>query len=189
MNIEEANKRLMKLNIDNKYETMKSTAAIITKLLEKHKIHPIIVGGLSVEIYTQSEYTTRDIDFVSDGFDIIEKLLYSLKFERINRHFYRKDIEIAIEIAGSDLEGDMNKVRKVNIDNDLHVFLISIEDIIIDRLRASIYWQSEEDRIWGFKLLVNNFDSINITYIQSTLDVKQEKDVFEEWLRKINDKK
>src|SRR5690625_2823541 len=185
MKIEEAKRQLSSLDRDNKYETMIKTASIITKMLEKHNIKPIIVGGLSVEIYTQDDYSTRNIDFVSDGFSIIEELLLSLDFLKDGRHFYRKDIEIAIEIPDNFLEGDMNKVVKVNTEDGLYVYLISLEDIIIDRLRATIHWKSEEDAIWGFKLLVNNFDSVDTLYIESRLEVEQEKEEFKNWLEQI----
>jgi len=89
MKIGEAKRRLSSLNRGNKYETMIKTASIITKMLEKYNIKPIIVGGLSVEIYTQGDFSTRDIDFVSDGFSIIEKLLLSLEFIKDGRHYYR----------------------------------------------------------------------------------------------------
>lgn len=185
MKIDEAKKQLSSLNRDNKYEAMIKTAAIITKMLAKHNIKPIIVGGLSVEIYTQSDYSTRDIDFVSEGFAIIEKLLLSLDFIKEGRIFYREDIEIAVEIPDNHLEGDMNKVVKVYIEDELYVYLISLEDIIIDRLRATVHWKSEEDGIWGFKLLINNFDTVDISYIESRLEVKQEKDEFKNWLEQI----
>ncbi len=185
MKIDEAKRQLSSLDRDNKYETMIKTASIITKMLEKHNIKPIIVGGLSVEIYTQGDYSTRDIDFVSDGFSIIEKLLLSLDFIKDGRHFYRKDIEIAIEIPDNTLEGDINKVAKVNTEDGLYVYLISLEDIIVDRLRATIHWKSEEDALWGFKLLVNNFDSVDTIYIESRLEVEQEKEEFKNWLEQI----
>lgn len=98
MNIQRAKEKLALLDKDNKYETMITTAAVITNLLEVKGINPIIVGRLAVEIYTQREYSTRDIDFVSDGRSIIEKILLSLGFKNDGRHFYSEDIEVAIEI-------------------------------------------------------------------------------------------
>src|SRR5699024_174243 len=80
MKIDEAKRQLKSLNKDDKYQTMIYTAAIITKLLDKENIKPIIVGGLSVNIYTQNDYTTRDIDFIINGYSITEKLLFNLDF-------------------------------------------------------------------------------------------------------------
>lgn len=96
MEITDARKYLNTLDKDDKYDTMIKTAAIITKMLEKHNVKPIVVGGLSVEIYTQSDYSTRDIDFVSDGFTIIEEVLHSLDFIKEGRHFYRIENEVAV---------------------------------------------------------------------------------------------
>lgn len=185
MRVEEARKRLDSLDKGNKYDTMIKTAAIITKMLEKHDIKPIVVGGFSVEIYTQSDYSTRDIDFVSDGFTIIEDVLLSLDFLKEGRYFYRADKEVAVEIPDNYLEGDMNRVIKVYIDNDLYIYLISIEDIIIDRIRATVQWRSAEDGIWGFKLLANNFDNVEVSYIEKQLKIKQEIEEFNDWLEQI----
>jgi|GEM_PF-2257153 len=49
---------LKKLNPDQKFDTMIKTVAIITKLLESEQLKPIIVGGFSVEIYTDEAYST-----------------------------------------------------------------------------------------------------------------------------------
>lgn len=81
----------------------------------------------------------------------------------------------------------MEKVLKVQLDDGLYVYLISIEDIIIDRLRASIYWNSGEDRDWGFKMLVDNFTAVDTEYIQSRLLAQKEKDEFSDWLNSYHD--
>ncbi|WP_049662164.1 DUF6036 family nucleotidyltransferase [Bacillus sp. FJAT-27231] len=66
---------------------MLKTAAILTKLLVERRVKPIIVGGLSVTIYTQNHYTTRDIDMVSDEYETIVNILGQLDFKKDSRHF------------------------------------------------------------------------------------------------------
>lgn len=187
MDINQAKTEIEKLKDVPKYEAMINTAAIITKLLEKHNINPIVVGGLSVEIYTQNEYATRDIDFVSDGYMIIADILFQLDFEKDGRHFYHNEIEIAIEIPDSDLAGDYNKVIKLEIDDQRYVYVISIEDIIMDRLRASICWRSSEDRIWGFRLLANNLDNVDIEYLRKSVETKLEEIELENWIAELEE--
>jgi len=168
-----------------KYEAMINTASVITMILEKYGIKPIVVGGLSVEIYTQNEYATRDIDFVSDGYQIISDTLLKLGFKKEGRHFYHEDIEIAVEIPGNDLAGDYNRVIKVEIENGRYVYLISIEDIILDRLRAAVHWKSAEDSIWGFKLLAKNIDVVDIDYLYKKLETKSEENELDNWLNRL----
>lgn len=60
---------------------MIKVASIITSLMEgkvKQSDMPIIVGGLSLEIYTESEYTTHDIDLVTSASNIIEDNLLEM---------------------------------------------------------------------------------------------------------------
>lgn len=83
------------------------------------------------------------------------------------------------------MDGDINKVKKLKLGNELFIYVISLEDIIIDRLRASLYWNSEDDAIWGFQLLTKNFETLDITYIKNTLKAKQEKAEFKLWLQQI----
>lgn len=72
LNISQGLKELEEVKYMSKYEAMLLTASVITKFLEEKNIQPVIVGGLSVEITTQSEYTTRDIP-------------YSLKFKKVGK--------------------------------------------------------------------------------------------------------
>lgn len=56
--IEWAKVQLSLLNPENKFITMLSSAAIITRALDEYGIKPIIVGGFSIEIYTHENYST-----------------------------------------------------------------------------------------------------------------------------------
>lgn len=76
--IEWGKAQLKKLDPKDKYSTMITTVAVLTKLLEDRNVSPIIVGGLSVEIYTNFDYSTRDIDFLSGKIDEVTELLKEL---------------------------------------------------------------------------------------------------------------
>lgn len=186
MDIYLAKNELEKLKDTPKYESMLKVAGIITLLLEKYNIKPIIVGGLSVEIYTQQEYTTRDIDFVSDGYERIQEILLSLDFKKEGKNFYHNAIEIAIEIPDNYLAGSYDKVIKLELDEGYYVYLISIEDIILDRLRAGIYWKSEEDEIWAFKLLASHYPQTDLDYLKENAETKEEKALLDEWFCQLN---
>lgn len=185
MDIYQARTILEQIKDKPKYEAMLLTASVVTQLLDEYNIQPIIVGGLSVEIYTQNEYATRDIDFVSDGYHKIEDILFMLGFKKEGRHFYHKEIEIAIEVPSNYLAGSYEKVAKVVIDEQHYVYLISIEDIILDRLRAAVHWKSEEDSIWGFKLLAKNYEYVDIAYLYSNTESFSESSTLKEWIELV----
>lgn len=186
MDINQARAELISLKYEPKYTAMLKTAAIITELLDREGIKPIIVGGLSVEIYTQSDYSTRDIDFVSSGFEKISQILFSLGFERKTRHFYHTEIEVAVEIPSSDLAGAYGKVVKLDVGDKRFVYVISIEDIILDRLRGTIAWNSEDDRIWGFRLLAGNIDRVDREYLFKNCENKKEKTELSDWFTELD---
>lgn len=182
MNIREAKSYLNTLRGKSKFNMMIMTAAILTKVLDKYDLKPIIVGGLSVEIYTNQEYSTRDIDFVSDGYETIADVLEALDFIREGRHYYHPEIEVAIEIPDNELAGSINKVMKLELDQEMYVYVISIEDIILDRLRATVYWKSEEDGVWAIKLINSHFTSLDIDYMIKVTKNRNEKKLLIDWL-------
>lgn len=164
---------------------MIQVSSIITQCLDTFDIKPVIVGGLSVDIYTKGDYATRDIDFVSTGYEKINSVLSELGFIKENRHFYHNDLEVAVEIPSNQLAGDFDRINKVNISEDNFVYVISLEDIIIDRLKGFVNWQSSEDGYWGFLLLSSNYTSIDITYLKSCTETKAEATVLDSWIKKL----
>jgi predicted nucleotidyltransferase len=125
---------------------MLRVSAILTALLEKHRIKPIIVGGLAVEIYTRSEYTTADIDLILSRRDLANELLIELGFTKEGRHWYHEELLISIEIPGDMLQdADYERIIELQLPESRKVFVIGIEDIILDRLRACIHCKSTAD--------------------------------------------
>lgn len=184
-NISEAKKSLLFLKNEPKFERMVHAAAIITELLEQQNIQPIIVGGLSVEIYTLNGYTTNDIDFVLDGYDKAKEILFSLGFEKVGKDWIHPEIGISIEIPDNYLAGDYEKVTTVPIGNR-KVNVIGIEDIILDRLRAAVHWKSAQDREWGYRLFLMYYEDIDLDYIKSMLETPDEKVELDGWIKEAN---
>ena len=92
------NKCLLKWNLKGTFERMVQVAAILTKLLENKQIRPVIVGGLAVEIYTRSDYTTVDIDMIISDRKLAGQILVQLGFSVEGRHWYHEKLMISIEI-------------------------------------------------------------------------------------------
>ncbi|MBW8349815.1 hypothetical protein K0H71_10190 [Bacillus sp. IITD106] len=185
INIEEAKKSLLALKNKAKFERMIHTAAIFTELMEQRNVMPIIVGGLSVEIYTLNGYTTHNIDFVLDGYDIAKNVLDSLGFEKVGKDWIHPEIGISIEIQDNYLAGDYGKVTTVPV-GTRKINVIGIEDIILDRLRAAVHWKSAQDREWGYRLYLMYFEDIDSDYMESKLETTAEKLELERWYKKAN---
>jgi hypothetical protein len=70
-------------------------------------------------------------------------MLRDLGFTADERHMVNEAHEIAIKFPDDELAGSYKKVKVINLDEqgNLYVYVISPEDIIMDRLRAYLYWR------------------------------------------------
>ncbi|AEM77743.1 DUF6036 family nucleotidyltransferase [Thermoanaerobacter wiegelii] len=142
--------------------------ATITKELLKYGIKPIIVGGTAVEFYTTGGYNTIDIDVVAPRHDIIAKVLDLYGFKKTTgRHWYNEKYDIAIELPDNVLDGSIDKVLEVDINSE-KVYIIGIEDIIIDRLCAYKFWDSKDDGMWAKNMLNIHWNEIDFDYLHET---------------------
>ena len=129
-------------------------AAIIAEALRTIGQDPILVGGAAVEFYTEGGYATRDIDMVSPGGKPLWDVMQSLGFKRKGKDFINTSLEIYIEFPGEIL-GNNRTSDLLDIDGR-HLKIISIEDLIIDRLCSYKFWKSEIDGIAALLLLEIN---------------------------------
>lgn len=162
-------------NTENLLEKRLLFLGLLTEALSKHEIKPILVGGNALEFYTLGGYATADIDIIFPDNKLIDEVLKKWNFEKEGRHWFRADLDIAIEAPGSTLAGDPDKISEVEIKN-FKVYIIGIEDLIIDRLNAFVHWKSSQDGFWAKELMALHKDRIDWDYLlKSAKENKVEK--------------
>ncbi|WP_058306172.1 DUF6036 family nucleotidyltransferase [Gracilibacillus massiliensis] len=177
-----------KLKTLPKFERQLEFASMITEYMKNKNIHPIIVGGLAVEIYTRNDYQTHDIDFVSDGWAQFDQLLSELDFIRVEREWYNTELEIAIEVPSNFLEGNEDLVTELELPNNKKLYVIGVEDIIIHRLEAiafsTTYPKEDEDYEWAYRMYLIHKENIDYNYFESQAKAVKIWSIIEEWLEK-----
>jgi hypothetical protein len=139
---------------------------VTSALVADGVVPPILVGGGAVDFYTLGGYATQDIDVVIAARDKLDAVLKELGFskERGQRHWYSKHLDVAIEAPDDTLAGSLERVAVVEVD-DLQVQIIGVEDLIMDRLRGYVHWQSISDGEWAGRLIALHEASIDWEYL------------------------
>ncbi|MDC3425125.1 hypothetical protein NC797_11470 [Aquibacillus sp. 3ASR75-11] len=152
------------------FERQLEFASLITDFFKNKGITPIVVGGLSVEIYTRNDYHTHDIDFVSDGWNLFDELLTNqLGFERTEREWYHVETEIAVEVPSNHLEGNPDLVFELTLPNGKKLYVIGVEDIIIHRIEGIAFTikfpEDDEDYEWAYRMFLIHKDDMDLKYL------------------------
>lgn len=74
-------------------------------------------------------------------------------------------MDIPIEIPSDTLEGSKDKVIKL-ITPEGYCYVIGIDDLILDRLRAAEYWTDARSLEWARYLIYSQFESIDLSYMR-----------------------
>ncbi len=139
--------------------------ALLTEALKPYDIRPIVVGGAAVEFYTLGNYATLDVDLVSGGYERIDHILRGWGFTKRGRYWENVELDIAIEVPDSELAGSYDKIIEVEIEG-MSLYVIGVEDLIIDRLNAFVYWRSERDGEWAKQLMALHEGRIDWRYLE-----------------------
>lgn len=125
-------------------------AAWVQSLAMSEADKPVLVGGAAVELYSGGAYRTGDLDFVGEIGKEGESRLEGEGFQKRGRHWIHQELQIYLEFPGSDLaDGESAAVIEFG---DYSVVVIGLEELIVDRLAAWQFWQSEIDAINAFRL-------------------------------------
>jgi hypothetical protein len=130
---------------------------------------PIIVGGQAVEIYTQGSYTTGDIDIKAPR-EITEAILKEWGFVKVGRPWINKELDVYVDWLGSSLEEGEEAERRtaiIKVTDQLDIRVLSIEDLVIDRLGAFKWWGDTDSLMWA-RILIGvkkSIDSLDEVYI------------------------
>lgn len=132
-----------------KSSDIQTIASIVCDCLGKNGINAVLSGGAVVSIYTNNEYESKDLDFISSSdTKSIEKALSKIGFKKSSgRHFTHPDTEYFVEFPKSPLAiGDMpikewatqnNKAGKLQLLTPTHS--------VMDRLAGYFHWNDKQN--------------------------------------------
>lgn len=120
--------------------------ALVTNLLQqKGKSLPVVIGGCALSYYTREVYFTADIDLAYPDRDALDDVLKEIGFSKEGRYWINEELKTAIEAPASVLIGENSPLEVVEIEEGLYCRIIGIEDLLLDRLNACKYSNSEID--------------------------------------------
>ena len=142
-------------------------AAYVCSEVSEQGTKPVLVGGNAVEFYTFSQYTTHDIDLVASQRHLVGAVLEKLGFVRKKgaRHWFHQALDLAVEIPDHALAGDMDRSIEVEIDG-WTATIISIEDLLVDRLQAHIRQDSVSDFEQALTMYSLHYAEIDSAYLK-----------------------
>ncbi|MFA7467368.1 MAG: DUF6036 family nucleotidyltransferase [Desulfotomaculaceae bacterium] len=155
--------------INNRLDKAMYFTALLTKELENNGAIPVLVGGGALEFYTQGNYMTLDIDLVVPGRDAIKSVIEMFGFSRSpgEKSWYSEELQLSVEVPDDTLAGSMERIVAVEVEEDLTVYVIGVEDLIIDRLNAYKWWNSLNDGQWAAAVIYIHYDHIDFKYLRN----------------------
>lgn len=155
-------------------------AAVIAEALRQVGEDPVLVGGAAVEFYTEGGYATKDIDMVAVGGEPLREVMKELGFEKRGKDFINKPLELYVEFPSECLNA-FEKSDDLDVDG-ISLKIISIEDLIVDRLCAYKFWKSSADGLAALLLMQIGKEDTRRLKKQA-----KKKDVLDalEWIAKI----
>lgn len=142
-----------------------------SELDKRFKTRTILVGGSAVELYSGGHFQSADIDVIYARNADLDVVLSGNGFKKDGRYWVNDEIDIQIEAPSDRLEGDMGHVACVTYGNAGEVYVIGLEDLVLDRLRAAKYWKDSVSlEQASFLLAVSETDGIDAGYLLGKIE-------------------
>lgn len=132
------------------------------RLAERHILGcPILVGESAVQVYTFGNYGSVDLDILTHDIDATVDILRNTGFKLFGRQWYSSELDITVDIVSGEFPEKLQKLNYRGTD----ILLSSVEDMIIDRLTAAVYWgarqniQAKDDFRWAELMLALSISS------------------------------
>lgn len=140
---------------------------LLTGLLKKmNKPAPVIIGGCALSYYSREVYFTSDIDLAYSDREALDAVLTSIDFKKEGRYWINEGLKVVIEAPASALPEKDSPIEVADLGEGLECFIISLEDLVIDRLNAFKYWKSESDGEMVELLIRRYKDELDWPYLE-----------------------
>lgn len=161
-------------------------AALLGKAADLPGDDIIIVGGSAIEFYTVGEYTSGDIDIVSDHNELLRGLLREWSFQREGRIWLNEEIGIVVDFVRPPYTGDRTKTQEISTPYGA-VRVAALEDLLVKRLASTKHWKRKEDYDHARLLAVHYGDQMDWGYIERLAKEYHAEDVLDFLRREISD--
>lgn len=120
-------------------------AAFLAYRLKNNGIDSVLVGGSAVEVYTNGDFPTADMDFDVSNMGKAIQLLKDLGFKKTDSLWYNSDLDILLDLSSKGYSGDPAKLRIIKVRN-YSLKVAGVEDLIVNRLYSAKFWKSNPQR-------------------------------------------
>jgi len=153
---------------------------VLGKLTKALKKKPILVGGGAAELYTAGHFVTGDIDILADRAEL-QPVLEKMGFKREGMYFIRGKVFIHVLNPYFDKRFDDIALKGTG----LTIRVISVEDLIVDRLNACKWWRHKADCEQAAHLLNTFRDKLDADYLEERADAEDVRDTLHEILEQV----
>lgn len=138
----------------------------------------IVVGGSAIEFYTVGEYTSGDIDLVSNEADRLKEVLRSWNFHREGRVWVSEELGIVVDFGSYPYTWDKSRTQLLKTPYG-PIRLAALEDLLVKRLVSAKHWEREGD--FQHALLLGDLyrDRMDWDYIEEVARQQQVLDMLE----------
>lgn len=128
---------------------IQTIASIVCDCLLKHGVDAVLSGGACVSIYTNNEYESKDLDFISSGgIKTIENALKEIGFLKSSgRHFTHPQTEYFVEFPKPPLAIGNMPIKEWATQNNKagRLQLLTPTHSVMDRLAGYFHWNDKQN--------------------------------------------
>lgn len=145
--------------MDFKSTSIIELAAVVAQHLKHREIQVVLVGGLAVEIYTENQYLTNDIDMVDISYQkpaVLRAAMLELGFTKQGRVYRNSSTGIVVEFPSAPLAvGDELIKEQTNIETEFGgIPILFAVDVVKDRLAAYLHWKDQQSLIQALCIML-----------------------------------
>jgi hypothetical protein len=164
-------------------------AAIVVAKLAEHNISAILVGGSVVSMYTNNEYDSRDLDFVSPAdHQRITVAMVELGFDPDGRNFYHPAAQYSVEFPSTQLgigeEEPVIPEGRKEIDGVV-ITMLSPTQSIMDRLAGFYHWNDRQNLDQAVMIYNAQRDAVSLEKIEKWSRGERAEDKYKVFLNRL----
>ena len=172
--------------------TIEELAAIVSTALEAAGVSAVLSGGAVVSIYTNNEYESNDLDFISpESPSRIAAAIASLGFKREGRRFSHARTPLFLEFPAGPLAIGDELIRATEVGEKRTeagtIRLLTPTQCVMDRLAAYFHWNDLQSLDQA--VMVASSQEINLGKVEAWAQREGASEKFRRFKQEIADRR